>query len=177
MTDANIREQAKDTLLQMMRLLGTEANVTIPEDESLNKLLVAADDAAHVIGRKGQNLEALELLLNRVLKHQAVEGVNPPWISLDVDGYQVETPAREAESRHGKLPQDEIERLQAMAKDLAREVRMLKTAKVIGPLPPAERRIIHLALENDPLVETVSDAEADARRGKKITIRLRESEQ
>ncbi|MBQ6472613.1 MAG: hypothetical protein IJJ33_11555 [Victivallales bacterium] len=176
MTETNIREQARETLRKMMSLLGTEANVTIPEDESMNKLLVAADDAAHVIGRKGQNLEAMELLLNRVLKHQAAEGGNPPWISLDVDGYQVETPVSEPGLRHGKLPQVEIERLQAMAKDLAREVRMLKTAKVIGPLPPAERRIIHLTLENDPMVETVSDPEPDARRGKRITIRLRDGQ-
>ena len=59
-----------------------------------------------------------------------------------------------------------------MAKDIAREVKKLGMPRVIGPFSPSERRIIHLALEKDTEVETVSDAVADERRCKKITVRL-----
>ena len=95
-----------------------------------------------------------------------------PWYTINVDGYSVEAPVRENE-RHGRLPREEMARLEALAKDIAKEVKKLGSPRVIGPFNPAERRIIHVTLENDPDVETISDAEADQNRGKKITVKLK----
>ncbi|MBQ9368246.1 MAG: hypothetical protein IJT83_10725, partial [Victivallales bacterium] len=90
-----------------------------------------------------------------------------------VDGYCVEAPVKETE-HHGRLPREEISRLEALAKDIAKEVKKLGKARVIGPYSPAERRIIHVTLENDPEVETISDEVADQNRGKKITVKLKD---
>ena len=46
--------------------------------------------------------------------------------------------------------------LEAMAKDTAKEVKHWKKAKRLGPYLPAERRVIHTALKDDPDVTTES---------------------
>ncbi|MBR0460116.1 MAG: KH domain-containing protein [Victivallales bacterium] len=164
-------ENAKQTLAKMLELLGVQAEITLPESEDY-RLFLKTDDAGRLIGKKGQTLEALELVLNRILKKDMGPESSSLWVSLDIDGYQVEAPRHEAP--HGKLPSDEIERLQAMAKDIAKEVKLLHRERVIGPFNPAERRIIHVTLEDDPVIETVSDPVADEHRGKKITVRIKE---
>lgn len=163
-------ENAKNTLDKMFGMLGISADISIEPNVAGGKLCISTDNAGRLIGKKGQTLECIELVLNRVLSNTVEKG-RADWISIDVDGYCVAVPEGE-HSRSGKIPRDEMERLESMALDIAREVKKLHKPRVIGPFNPGERRIIHLALEKDPDVETISDAEADANRGKKITIRL-----
>lgn len=170
-TNTDGLHNAADVLAKMLDMLDVDAKVDIMDDKG--KLALNTQDAGRLIGKKGQTLESLELVLNRILKKNDEAGKHTPWVSIDVDGYCVEAPAHEGD-RHGKLPKEEIERLQALANDIAKEVKKLKHARIIGPYSPSERRIIHLALENDPDVETVSDPVADSNRGKKITVQLKE---
>ena len=163
-------EHAVQTLTKMLQMLDMESTVTLAEGE--NKLLVASEDAGRLIGKRGQTLECLELILNRIVSNMEEKG-RVPWFTIDVDGYCVEAPVKDAE-HHGRLPREEISRLEALAKDIAKEVKKLGKPRIIGPYSPAERRIIHVTLEKDPDVETISDAEADQNRGKKITICLRQ---
>jgi len=165
-------EKAVQTLTKMLEMLDVQSQVTLSENAGDNKLLVASEDAGRLIGKHGQTLECLELILNRIISNMEEKG-RVPWYTIDVDGYCVEAPAKEVE-RHGRLPREEISRLEALAKDIAKEVKKLGKARVIGPYSPAERRIIHVTLEHDPEVETISDAEADQNRGKKITVKLKE---
>ena len=166
------QEQAVELLNKMLDLLGMDSSVTLESFVGETKLAIDGGQAGRLIGRRGQTLEALELILNRILKKNEDAVNRLPWISLVVDGYAVEAPHSERE-RPGRLPRTEVERLEALARDVAKEVKMQHAPRVIGPYAPAERRVIHLALINDPDVETVSDSEADANRGKKITVRLK----
>ncbi len=165
-------EKACEVLSKMLELLGIEANVKAIPTEGHYKLAVESANAGRLIGKRGQTLESLELVFNRVLNNLCDKG-RANWISIDVDGYSVPIPESEA-PRSGKLPREEITRLEHLAFDIAKEVKMLRKPRIIGPYSPSERRIIHLALENDPEVETVSDPVADAARGKKITVKLKE---
>lgn len=167
-------EMACEVLSKMLGLLGIEADVKAIPTAGHYKLAVESANAGRLIGKRGQTLESLELVFNRVLNNLCDKG-RANWISIDVDGYSVPVPESEA-PRSGKLPREEINRLEHLAFDIAKEVKMLRKPRIIGPYSPSERRIIHLALENDPDVETVSDAVADAARGKKITVRLKEAD-
>lgn len=173
MSETTLKEQACEILGRILELLGVQSNIKVDDSAEGVKLSLDSTEAGRLIGRKGQTLESLELILNRILKKNESSEERLPWVSIVVDGYSVEAPRHENE-HHGRLPHDEMQRLQALAKDIAKEVKQLKTPRIIGPYSPSERRIIHLTLENDPDVETVSDPVADQDRGKKITVKLRE---
>ena len=181
MSEKTALEEAREITEELMKYLDIPGTVTPADDEAGKMLLLATEESGRLIGRKGQSLEALELVVNRILRKRRLEEENLPWIVLDVDGYHVTMPVQEEKgststNRCSRLPREEEERLVAMANDIAREVRKIGKSRVIGPFSPAERRVIHVTLENDPDVETVSDEEADEHRGKKITVRLRNQE-
>ena len=68
MTEQERKELAKKNLDKMTEMLGYGATSTVLPGEHDNfKLSLASEDAGRIIGRKGQALEALELLLNRIL--------------------------------------------------------------------------------------------------------------
>jgi spoIIIJ-associated protein len=70
---------------------------------------------------------------------------------VDVDGYK----ARREES------------LRSLAERLAEQAVRTNRRVVLEPMPPHERRIVHLTLRNHPKVTTVSIGEGDRR---KVTI-------
>ena len=175
MSDTELREKGIALLNELFSFMDVNAEIEAVENEGEEpRLKIICGDAGRLIGRGGQTLESLEMILNRILRKDEEKGEHFPWISLEIDGYHVNPPKSEGKSsdRKSRLPFEEVERLQAMAKDIAREVKKLGMPRVIGPFSPSERRIIHLALEKDTEVETVSDAVADERRCKKITVRL-----
>ncbi len=165
----NLMETAKTVLDEMISKLGIVAEVTIVDDDGERKLDLKSPEAGRLIGRKGQSLEGLELIVNRILRKQTSEDENTPWVVLEVDGYSV--PRKTAAERHGRVSKSDIERLEHIAKDAAKEVKMWGEPKRIGPYKPGERRIIHITLRNDPEVETESDAEPDENNCKMLTIR------
>jgi spoIIIJ-associated protein len=93
----------------------------------------------------GRGLDALQYLCNRVLARRFSE--HPP-VHLDTNGFK--------ERRAQQLR----ERAEAAADEAVRT----RTEVVLGPLTPAARREIHLALADDPGVETRSDGEGFLKR-------------
>ena len=170
MAEENLMEMAKGILEEMIAKLGIDADVAVAASEDdARKLELKSGEAGRLIGRKGQSLEGLELVLNRILRKKTAEEENTPWVVIEVDGYSV--PHHAAGEHHGRVSRQEMERLELIAKDAAKEVKMWGEPKRIGPYKPGERRIIHMTLRNDPDVETESDAEADADNCKMVEIR------
>jgi spoIIIJ-associated protein len=99
----------------------------------------------------GKGLDALQYLCNRVLTRRLPK--HPP-VHLDTDGFK--------ERRAHQLQ----ERAEAAADEALRR----GSPVVLGPLTPAARREIHLALADDPGVETSSDGEGFLKR---VVIRPR----
>ena len=147
------RPSAQDTgneaaalLETVIQYMGMEASVASQQHEDGNiHLNVDSPDSAILIGRKGQNLSALQYLLNRMVHSEDEEA--PERIIIDVEGY--------------------LDRRKAQLEELARETadKAKETGKSqrVKPMPPQERRILHLTLQDDPSVKTYSVGSAQMR--------------
>lgn len=112
------------------------------------------DNMGILIGKRGQTLDALQYLANRVAnKHQ--EGY--VRVKLDTENYR----ARREET------------LKNLAKNIAYKVKRTRRAVSLEPMNPYERRIIHAALQSDPYVTTHSEGEEPYR---KVVVTLKREE-
>ncbi|NLF92895.1 MAG: KH domain-containing protein [Oligosphaeraceae bacterium] len=154
MMDANeLRDKAVAVLSEMVEHLGLQAKVTadLIDGERL-KLCLESRESGRLIGRKGQNLESLELLLNRIMKRN---DENNPWIPVEVDGYSTGRTGGEGPRHRGERV--DKERFQCLATEAAKEVKRWQQEKKLGPFSPAERRVIHITLEQDEQICTESE--------------------
>lgn len=104
-----------------------------------------------LIGKRGQTLDSLQYLANRVAnKHQ--EGY--VRVKLDTENYRAR---REETLRH-------------LAKNIAHKVKRNRRPVALEPMNPYERRIIHSALQSDSYVMTHSEGEEPFR---KVVITLK----
>ena len=157
-------QQSVDVFSEMVRLLGIQASASAVSEKERTWISVKSEEAGRLIGRKGQYLEGLELLLNRILRRKFGKC---DWVELEIDGYQRRRPT----GPEGRRPKVDEERLTRIADDTAKEVKRLGEPARIGPFNAAERRLIHMVLRNDPEIETESD-EADADGQKMVVVRL-----
>jgi spoIIIJ-associated protein len=161
------RTDGVERLTRMVTLLGFRAEVGVEESDETLVLTLKTDDAGRLIGRKGHCLQALELLLDRMLRKQQGEG---PAVQISIDGYRNPRDRDEGAQRASRVDVDE-ERLRRTALDAAKEVRRWGEPQTIGPLNAAERRVIHMALRAESGIETVSE-EPDQNGRKRIVVRL-----
>ena len=77
-------EKSTKTLATMFDYLGLNANVKANEIDGRIILAAESEDAGRIIGKKGQTLQSLELLINRIATKNDAEC---PWITINVDGY------------------------------------------------------------------------------------------
>ena len=78
------KEKIIKTLATMFDYLGLNATLRIEEKGNRLAVKITSDDAGRIIGRKGQALESLQLLLNRIMFK---DNEDCPHILLDIDGY------------------------------------------------------------------------------------------
>lgn len=150
---------AKETLEAMLRLMSIDAAVEARAPETpgdglgLSKAVfdVTGEDLGVLIGRRGSTLASLQYVMN-VIVSRKFRG-NAPF-AVDVEGYR----RRREES------------LQALAARMAERVRETGRSVTLEPMPPNERRIVHLALAEDPTVVTSSVGEGESR---KVAISVR----
>jgi spoIIIJ-associated protein len=141
--------------------MGVEASVTSQtkppvegggEASDVIALDVSGDDLGILIGRRGQTLSSLQYIVRLIVANQAKARVP---VVIDVEGYK----------------QRRYEALQALAHRMAEQVKARKRPFALEPMPAYERRIIHLALADDPDVATESVGDGEAR---KVVITPRE---
>ena len=77
-------DDARTKLAMMLDFLGLEAEVRSEAGNNKINLIVSSSDAGRIIGRKGQSLENLQFLLNRMMQKY---DVNYPKVYVDIDGY------------------------------------------------------------------------------------------
>jgi len=106
---------------------------------------VLGNDLGMLIGRRGDHLSQLQYLVNLLVTRRLGHWTR---VSVDIEGYK----RRREESLTG------------LAERVARQVGRSKRAVQLEPMPANERRIIHLALREDPEVGTESSGEGDLRR-------------
>ena len=121
--------------------------VTIDEyegDEGELILDITGDDLAILIGRHGRTLDALQFVVSAITVRSM--GFRYPVI-VDVEGYK---------SR-------QREKLESIARSTANKAASQHRSVKMRPMPPYERRIVHIALRDDDRVDTASEGEGSAR--------------
>lgn len=145
-------EAVKTFLADTMKGMNMEVEIEISIDE--DGALCADLRGEHMgilIGKRGQTLDSLQYLANRVAnKHQ--DGY--VRVKLDTENYR----ARREET------------LKHLAKNIAHKVKRNRRPVALEPMNPYERRIIHSALQSDPYVTTHSEGEEPYR---KVVITLK----
>ncbi|MBN2642240.1 MAG: KH domain-containing protein [Victivallales bacterium] len=184
------KQKALKTLATMLDYLGLEASLRAEEKNSRISIIVSSEDAGRIIGRKGQALENLQLLLNRMMFKGDQEF---PKIMIDIDGYarKDRKPRRPDErddrdgdrgrdrgrGRDGEFrgdaanndPEHEL-RLEKQALDAAKEVKRWGDSVTLPPLNAHDRRIIHITLQDDE--EIITESHGDGAR-KSVVISLK----
>ena len=188
MAEVNSEElalKARNTLGTMLDYLGLNADLKAEVNENNLVLKIKSTEPGRIIGRKGQTLDSLQLLLNRIMFKGEEEC---PRISIDIDGYaengsKSERPRRERSERgeRGERRQRRErrgsgaseEQLIEQAKDAAKEVKKWGEPVTLPPMNAHDRRIIHVTLQDDPEIETQSEGEGAV---KKVIVSLKKTE-
>ena len=138
-----------DILQSLISLMDVSAAITLVhaerDDVGGPVFDVDGDDSGLLIGRRGETLRALQFLVSFIASRRLGDRVN---LFVDVSGYQ--------ERRY--------ETLRNLAQRNARRVASSGREITLEPMPPNERRIVHMELADDPDVNTISDGVGDGRR-------------
>ena len=143
-----VEQFVKDTLKAMD--MDVEITSSIDKDGALY-VDMKGENMGILIGKRGQTLDSLQYLANRVAnKHQS----GYVRVKLDTENYR----ARREET------------LKHLAKNIAHKVKRNRRPVILEPMNPYERRIIHSTLQSAPYVTTHSEGEEPYR---KVVVTLK----
>jgi spoIIIJ-associated protein len=138
-------ETAQTVLTEMLALMGLQGTVEVASGGETSRLNVRGDDLGALIGRRGEKLASLQHIVNLIVGRR--EGQHHR-IAIDVENYRGrrEDQLRDVADRAAK--------------------RVLQTGKIIQleAMPAIERRIVHMALLENPKVRTQSVGVEPSRR-------------
>ena len=137
-------EFAQTMLAELLDRMGLTLDIQVRSIDPVT-LNAVGPGVAELIGRRGTTLHALQFVLSIMVNKQLGRRIR---LVVDADGYR---------QRRENL-------LESMAERLAQRVRVTGQQMVLEPMPPNERRIVHLALVDDPEVTTESEGAGDDRR-------------
>lgn len=129
-----------EILTRLLDLIGLEGDVLAEESAESLTLNIEGDDLGVLIGRRGLTLAALQYLVRLMIASRVDEW---PSLTVDVCGYK--------RRRHVALEE--------LARKLADQAKYRRRSVALEPMPPDERRVVHLALANHPDVYTESTGE------------------
>ena len=141
-------ETARLVLSDILKAMGIAATVDVNRSSDPDEVLILnieGDDLGVLIGRRGQALSSLQYLVRLIVAEKLKKWVS---INVDVDWYK---------KRH-------YESLKKLALRLADQVAKRKRSITMEPMPPDERRIVHITLANNPEIKTESTGEGENRR-------------
>ncbi len=139
MTDLDAR--VIDFVKQVTGAMGLDLDVTVEETPDHIRLNLAGEEADELLGRKGETLDALQVIVNTAFRRDAR---GDRHYVVDALGF-----------RKGK-----DEELRQMAQFLMDKVRASGEPQEIGPLNPYARRLVHLTVAEDAGLtsESIGDA-------------------
>ena len=141
-------DTARQVLIDILHAMGIQATVDVSGSGSEGSpvtLNIEGDDLGVLIGRRGQALSSLQYLVRMIVAEKLKKWIS---INVDVDWYK---------KRH-------YESLKKIALRLAEQVAKRRRPITMEPMPPDERRIVHITLADDPDVMTESTGDGDGRR-------------
>ena len=141
----DISSTPEAVLHEILSHMGLEAEI---ESQIINgsvHLTVSSDNPGILIGKHGQTLNAVEYLLNCILNRSSLVKKK---VFVDAEGYR---------ERREQMLTDLASRAAAKVKQTHQEI-------VLDPMPPRDRRIIHITLQSDEDIRTYSRGEGMMRR-------------
>ena len=137
----------EEVVKEVMNAMGMDdVKVTsVVDEEGALSINMEGSNMGILIGKRGQTLDSLQYLTNRVANKMQDGYVR---VKLDTEDYR----------RRRK------ETLENLAKNIASKVKRTRKTVSLEPMNPYERRIIHSALQSDPAVSTHSEGEEPYRR-------------
>lgn len=139
------------TVEDILRKMSVKAEVKVstidsPEDEKpIISVNIEGDDLSFLIGRKSETLNALQYITSLIVNRKLNDWIP---IQIDVQNYRAR---RENE-------------LKKLARRMAEQVKASGRKQYLEPMPANERRIIHIALRDNPNVRTESEGEEPNRK-------------
>jgi spoIIIJ-associated protein len=154
-------EIARNVLSELLTHMGIPSSIHVYRAEFAEEddgeppwvLDIQGNDLGVLIGRHGETLDALQYVARLIVSRELQGRAN---IVLDVEGYKAR---REVA-------------LKKLAQTMAAQARQMNRVMTLEPMPPNERRIIHITLRDDQTVTTESVGTGDQRR---VTIIPRQS--
>ncbi|MCG8557768.1 MAG: KH domain-containing protein [Proteobacteria bacterium] len=147
-------ERSQQVLEGILGHMGLTTHITLRENGERVVLDVQGADAGRVIGKKGQTLDAIQFLVNKIVNRQPEARRH---VIVDSGNYR--------ERRDNGLV--------SMARREARRAIQQSRVITLEPMSPRDRRVIHLSLAKLPGVSTRSDGEGMERRVRIIPSRVR----
>lgn len=150
--DAEEKEMAEEMIGTLLSKLGIEAEIVTstsdPDDltgRKVNVIDVEGEDLGVLIGPRGETLNAMQYLTRLMVGNQLQRRAS---FVVDVEGYR-------------KRRQQALARL---AERMAKKVVSRRRPVSLEPMPPHERRIIHMTLRDNDEVYTQSSGEGKRRK-------------
>jgi spoIIIJ-associated protein len=137
--------RAKRILEGILLRMKLDCPVTVEETPDAIFLNIKGDGSGLLIGKRGQNLDAIQYIVSKSISKYSD---NRKMIVVDTEAYR----KRREES------------LVALAEKLAEKVKKSKKSLTVGHMNAHDRRIIHLALQNDESLTTKSRGEGEFRK-------------
>jgi spoIIIJ-associated protein len=160
-SNEEVMRLAQQTLQELLDRLQVKASVTARWAEAADEqdeengpplvLDIRGDDLGVLIGRRGETLSSLQYITRLIVSQKISGNVN---LVVDVEGYKAR---RE-------------QQLRQLALRMAERVASTRKPIALEPMPPSERRIVHLTLRDHPIVTTESVGRDEDR---KVTIILK----
>ncbi len=144
-TEENLAMRAKEKLDGILKRMGLDYPVQVEETSESITLEIEGDGSGLLIGRGGQTLDALQYLVNKATNKNGKERKR---IILDTEDYR---------KRREKT-------LIALAEKLGEKVKKTRKPVTVNPLNAHDRRIVHMALQDDGQLNTRSRGEGTFRK-------------
>jgi len=142
-----MEEKVSEVLENILGHLGLEGSFEIEEKEDGVFISIDAEDPGILIGRNGETLASLQLILNLIASRQ-MGGENQKRVIVDVSSWRK---SKEEELAH-------------KAKDWTAKVIETKEPMELLPMPAWQRRIVHMTVEETSGVKSESIGEGPERR-------------
>jgi spoIIIJ-associated protein len=136
-----LTKQIADFVQSVVSAMGVVLTVTIEESPEGTRINLEGEDGGVLIRRGGEGLQALQHVVATAFRRQLGEETR---VVVDCNGFRREKDAE----------------IKQMARYMAEKARSSGMAQEMGPLNPYERRIVHIAIAEDPTVssESIGDA-------------------
>lgn len=137
-TKYSVKDYIRNFLNELAKNMNTMFNIEINENEGIISVLIISDKNGILIGKDGQTLKSIQMILRQSLKKYGNFDIK---INLDIAGYK--------EKRERNIIFE--------AKKIAREVKKSHLDAKLDPMNSYERRLVHTALSNYKNIQTESE--------------------